>query len=154
MSGCSVLIVGVGNTLLRDEGIGIHAVSRLQGLNLPSEVFLLECGTDLLSIEPALAGQHRIIIVDAIQTGDEPGTIHVMREDKFDQVNMAAASVHQMSAVASAKLLKQLYPELVDTEFIFVGIEPSDITVGQQLSPEVEAAMPRLLEEVLGLLRI
>jgi Ni,Fe-hydrogenase maturation factor len=58
-----------------------------------------------------------------------------------------------MSAIESALLLKEIHPELSNTELIFVGVEPSDMSVGEELSPAVEAAMPRLIEKILGLLR-
>lgn len=153
MNRCSILLAGVGNTLLRDEGVGLHAVKRLQEIDLPDEISLVRCDTDLLSMDAALAGQRRIIIVDAIQAGGEPGAIHVIREHEFDKAEIKSTSAHQMSAIESALLLKEIHPELSNTELIFVGVEPSDMSVGEKLSPRVEAAMPRLIEKILGLLR-
>jgi hydrogenase maturation protease len=152
MSRFSILLVGVGNTLLRDEGLGAHAIDRLKRLNLPDGVSLVQCGTDLLSLEAELAGQRRIIVVDAIQAGDVPGTIHLLRESEFDKAEARSSSAHQMSALESAKLLKQVCPELAGAEMIFVGIEPMDMSMGECLSPPVEAAMPRLIDRILGLL--
>lgn len=153
MSQCSILLVGVGNTLLRDEGVGVHTIDRLRRLDLPGEVCLAQCGTDLLSLDADLAGRRRMIIVDAIQAGCEPGTIHVIREHEFDRTDAVSTSAHRMSAVESARLLKQLHSELSDTELIFVGVEPSDMSMGERLSPKVEAAMPSLIEKVMDLLK-
>jgi hydrogenase maturation protease len=150
----SILIVGIGNVLLGDEGLGSHILERLENLNLPDSVTLLNCGTDLLSMQNFYAAQSRIIILDAIQAGRKPGTLHCIREYDFDRFLRKPESAHQLSAIEAVLLLKKMFLEYAKAEFIFLGIEPASTSIGQELSPAVEAAIPFLLEEIKKLLQI
>jgi hydrogenase maturation protease len=148
----SVLIVGIGNRLLGDEGVGIHVVEWLRRSGLPADASLVLCHTDLLSLAPLYSREPRIIIVDAIQTGDVPGTIHCLREQDFKSYETRSASAHQVSALETALLLKATAPGFEKAEFIFIGVEPEKIAIGAGLSRAVEEAIPFLLERIRGLL--
>jgi len=70
-----IVVIGVGNLLLKDEGIGIHAVQALQELDFPPDVKLIDGGTSPDIIAYTRAGD-KLIIVDAAKAGGEPGTIY------------------------------------------------------------------------------
>ena len=150
----SVLIVGIGNQYLGDEGLGPHVVERLQDAALPEHVSLVQCSTDLFALENAYCGERLVLIIDAIQTGAEPGTVHCIGETDFDSFQIHSSSAHRISAVEAALLLKQVNPDFAEAEFVFVGIEPSNLTQGTQLSARVEKALPELLEKIRFLLQI
>ena len=154
MTPLSILIIGIGNILLGDEGVGCHVIDRLKNSNLPGSVTLVNCGTDLLSMQNFYAGQSMIIVLDAIQTGKVPGTLHCIRESDFDCFLRKTESAHQLSAIEAVILLKKMFSEYARTEFIFLGIEPDSTSIGQELSPAVEAAIPSLLEEIRMLVQI
>ncbi|RJP22316.1 MAG: hydrogenase maturation protease [Candidatus Abyssobacteria bacterium SURF_5] len=145
----TALIVGVGNDLLSDDGLGRHVVHRLRESGLPDGASVLDCGSDFLSVLGAYLEECRIIIVDAIQLGAVPGTVHCIREQDLSAFCSGSRSAHRLSPVNWAVLLKAVGS--VGAEFIFVGIEPAITTAGRELSPQVEAAIPELLDHIRGL---
>ena len=79
----NILIVGIGNIIMMDEGIGIYAIRELERLNLSSTVTILDAGTDIFKIMSCEKDFDTVIIVDAVQKKDIPGTIHRMSLDEI-----------------------------------------------------------------------
>ena len=72
----STLVLGIGNLLLRDDGVGPHAVRALRARPLPANVEALDVGTAFLDAIPALEGAVRLVVVDAMRAGGAPGTVY------------------------------------------------------------------------------
>jgi len=145
-----ILVVGVGNPLVRDEGAGIAAVQRLGARDLPENVVLLDAGTDLLAVIPELAEADRVILIDAVRAGGEPGTIYRLTLD--DLLSKAKTepewrSAHDLSVVSAVRLARDAGIALPPT--VLIGVEPGEVALGEGLTPAVEAALDRLLEKVL-----
>ena len=143
-----VLILGLGNPLLGDEGIGGRVVEELRGLALPDGVDVIEGGTAGLGLIGLMEGYQRVIIVDAADMGRPPG--HIVRftpsEVQFKTAE-APLSLHQIGLVEALALAEAL--EMAPAELIIIGVQPSRLEMGVGLSPEVEGAIPQVVRMVL-----
>lgn len=142
-----ITVLGIGNLLLQDEGVGIHLVQRLADkVDLPN-VKIIDGGTtpDILSLVDD--NIDKLIIVDAAVAGGKPGAIYRFNMEDLDSSSVPHVSLHELGIVDSLKLMSLLghRPRAVT---IF-GIEPEVIDFGLELSPKLEAKMPRIMELVL-----
>lgn len=141
-----VTVMGVGNDLLRDEGIGVHVIKAMEGQQLPDGVKIVNgwvAGIDLLQ---EIQNTERLIIIDAIDAGNRPGTVYRFRAGEVDvMINRHKTSLHQVDLFETLKLAKFLggYPETV-----IIGIQPRDIVWGTELSPMLASLIPRILDVV------
>jgi len=129
-----LLIVGLGNPLMGDDGVGAVLAESLAGR---ADADVLIGGTDLLRCAAEMEGRKRVILIDAVES-DTPGTIVVTDEDPPEG---PLAGAHTLSAPSAVRLLRQLMPEVRFT-WILVGVRSA--RVGEGLSPELAAALPRL----------
>jgi len=137
-----ILIAGLGNYLLRDDGVGVHAVKALQQAPLPG-VLVAEVGTAVLGVLHLIEWAEKILVIDAMQAGGTPGTIYAFGvEDAAGQG--LQASLHELNLLAALRFL----PKQAKPEILIVGIEPETIDYGLDLSPAVAAALPELTREV------
>jgi hydrogenase maturation protease len=137
-----ILIAGLGNYLLQDDGVGVHAVRALQQTPLPG-VIVAEVGTAVLGVLHLLEWAEKILAIDAMQAGGTPGTIYAFAVDDVAGPGMQA-SLHELNLLAALRFL----PRQVKPEILIVGIEPQTIDYGLDLSPAVAAALPELTREV------
>ena len=144
-----VLILGVGNVLKQDDGIGPHFVRKLETRNpcpsgrrakSESNIELLDCGVapenytgKIKQIKP-----DTLIIVDAIDFGEKPGNIRVFLAE---EISVQSLSTHNVSLKTFVGFLKQ---DLPDLNVLVVGIQPKVANLGEGLSPEVEKAVDEL----------
>jgi hydrogenase maturation protease len=143
-----VLILGLGNPLLGDEGIGVRVVEELKGLELPDGVTVVEGGTSGLGIIGLMEGYQRVIIVDAADMGHPPGRVvrFTPLEAQFKTAE-APLSLHQIGLGEVLALAEAL--EVAPAELVIIGIQPSRIEGGVGLSPEVEGAIPQIIRIIL-----
>jgi hydrogenase maturation protease len=141
-----IVVIGVGNLLLKDEGIGIHAVQALQEQELPADVKLVDGGTSPDLIAYTRAGD-KLIIVDAAKAGGEPGTIYRFKPEDLAGEKASLASAHEMGVVENLRLIKLSGNEPKET--VIIGIEPNKIEFGTELSPELQQKLPQIVEVVL-----
>ncbi len=135
------VVVGLGNLLCRDEGIGVHVLERLEKEGgLPDEVGVI-CGeTGGLALLPALTEASAIVFVDAADFDGKPGDIRVFREDGIQKERNTPLSVHHVGLHDLVSLLALENP--FRPEIVVVGIKPKDLRVGLEISSEVEEAIP------------
>lgn len=139
-------IVGVGNLLLQDEGVGIHLIQALKEAPLAQEpgVELIDGGT---AFPPLPGGLDKLIIVDAVKGGGEPGTIYRFGMERLGGGDGVLLSPHQLSLWEDLRLM-----ELENTkpkEVVIFGVEPEKIDWGLELSPKLEEKLPQLVRLVL-----
>lgn len=140
------VIVGVGNLLMKDEGVGIHAVRRLQELDLPDEVVIIDGGTSPDLVAYTRNGD-RLIIVDAARAGGEPGAVYRFRPEDLAHEAADLASAHQLGVVPNLKLM-----ELGGTaprEVVIIGVEPAEIGPGLELTAALAARLEVIVAVVL-----
>ncbi|OGN91805.1 MAG: hypothetical protein A2Z75_08910 [Chloroflexi bacterium RBG_13_50_10] len=142
-----VTVLGIGNLLLKDEGIGIHLVQRLAGVVDDANVKIIDAGTypDFLSLVDD--STDKLIIVDAVKAGDKPGTIYRFSLDDIDLDPAPPISLHEIGVLDSLKMMALLNRQ--PKSMVIIGIEPKTMDFGLDLSPEVEKKLPRIIELVL-----
>jgi hydrogenase maturation protease len=143
-----IIIVGVGNRLLGDEGIGPHIIDKLLQTHMPSNVEVIDCGCDLLSLTPHLNKPQKIIVIDAIRAGGKPGEIYRLDYSELETRGVKMRSSHQVGAIDALGLLKQIYPALADCEIVIIGMEPKAIELGTGLSDKVRESVADVLRLV------
>jgi hydrogenase maturation protease len=141
-----VLVLGVGNSLLTDDGVGVHAVARLRLESpMPPDVTILDAGTLSFSLLPALEQSDALIAIDAARGGGEPGEVQVREGDEVERfLQRNGRSVHEVGLsdlLDMARLSGQLPGRRV-----LIGVEPQVIDWGLELSAPVAAALPRCVD--------
>ncbi len=138
------LILGIGNLLLCDEGVGVHVAHALQREDLPPDTVALEVGTAFLDLIPELEGADRIIIVDAMEGGEAPGTIY--RVPFEDCVRPECiASLHGFDLSRVLYLAERKTPP----EAVVIGVEPERIDWGVEPSATIKRAIPAVIEQIM-----
>jgi hydrogenase maturation protease len=136
-SSSAVAIFGLGNALMTDDGVGVHALWLLREQAIPG-VDLWEAGTQSLHAADIAMDYDRIVLIDAVKTGQPPGTIyHIERPQPVKEPG--PVSLHSIDMFAAGALVKGL-----SAEVILVGVEPETVAYGTTLSPCVAAALPEL----------
>lgn len=136
-----LIVLGVGNFLLSDEGLGIHAVHELQKLNFPPQVAVIEGGTSGFDLIQLLQEGEAAIIIDCIDAGVKPGTIlHLNAEEIEPEPHRYLFSVHEFDLKYAISLAKEVLPPT-----IIYGIQPVEITWGLELSPLLKLKLPFLI---------
>ena len=141
-----VVVIGVGNLLLKDEGIGIHTVKALQEIKLPQDVKIIDGGTAPDLIAYTEAGD-KLIIIDAAKAGGEPGTIYRLLPQDLAEENGKAISVHELSVEQNLRLMSLMGNK--PGEIVIIGIEPKEINWGTELSAELQQKVPEIVKVVL-----
>jgi hydrogenase maturation protease len=137
----STLVLGIGNLLLSDEGVGVHVVRALAQRELPSGVAVVEAGTAFLDVLSDIAQADRILLVDAMEGGGTPGTVYRVPFDQCRHPGMLA-SLHGLD------LSRVLFMAGNDRKPLITvfGIEPARIEWGMELSSAVRCALPAVEE--------
>lgn len=142
------LIIGVGNLLLTDEGVGIHAAQRLlREYQLPEEVLVLDGGTLGLDLLYYLEGIENLLLIDAVLMNKEPGTLMRMVDDEVPSYMTFKMSPHHIGIpdMLFAAKLKGLYPPNV----VLWGVQPEIVDIGLDLSESVAKQVDPLLDHIL-----
>ena len=142
-----ILVLGLGNTLLRDEGLGVRTLERLGSrYRFPDQVRLMDGGTRGLDLLPYLAGTDGLLIIDAVNSGDPPGTLMRFEGQELAHTLSVKMSVHQvgMQELLAAAELSGTLPRHV----VLWGMQPAKIAWGEDLSTPVASAMDRLVQAV------
>ncbi|MCK4294550.1 MAG: hydrogenase maturation protease [Planctomycetes bacterium] len=145
----SIMIVGVGNRLLGDEGVGLHIIDSLSRIPMPSYVKIIDCGCDLLSLMAYLNKPQKVLVIDAIRAGGKPGQVYRFDFDELHAVQNQMHSAHQVKTADALELLKHVCPCLTDCEITVMGIEPKAIELSTDLSKEVGQSVSDLTRLVL-----
>jgi hydrogenase maturation protease len=138
-----VLILGIGNILLRDEGVGVHAVRLLAEQALPPGIDILDGGTSGADLVDHLDGRTKVVVIDAALGDGAPGTVYRCEGDELIE-QTSALSLHEFGLVESLRLAKQL--GCSPGRVIVLGIQPATMEVGMDLSPTIAAVLPSVLQ--------
>ncbi len=147
-----IAIIGVGNILLRDEGVGVHAVEALKKkFDFPEEVCLIDGGTLGLDLLPLIEGVERVLFVDAADLKKEPGTIAVFEDREIPSLLEPKLSLHHVGL--SDLLFASRFMGNQPDRIALVGMQPESMEVGLDLSPTIVRRFGELLEIVVDKLR-
>ncbi len=143
----SILVLGIGNLIMTDDGIGVRVVQLLtERYRFPDGVTLLDGGTLGLDLLPKLEGVERLLVVDAVETGEPPGTVVRLAGDEVPVALEAKVSPHQMGLkdLLAVAMLQGFAPR----EMVLWGVQPALIELGMELSPPVADALEPLTRHV------
>ena len=140
--------MGVGNILLKDEGIGVHVVRALQEMSLASpdgDVEVIDGGTSPDALDAA-EGADKLIIVDAAQGGCEPGTVYRFRPDDVSAEPKLLTSLHDLGLLDSLRMMEALGNPPRET--VIIAVEPAEVDWGLELTPTLREKLPELVRRV------
>ena len=143
-----ILILGIGNILLRDEGVGVRVIEQMQEIPVPDDVELVDGGTAGADLLDVLADRQKVIVVDAVQADCEPGTVLRFTADDLVPPDGFRISLHELGLAEALTMTKQL--GCAPPNVVLFGIKPKDTTCGLELSEEVEASLPKVVELILA----
>lgn len=142
-----VLVLGVGNILLSDEGVGVRIVEELQKRQLPECVEVVDGATRAMELVDIMRGRKKVIIVDALDADTEPGAVFKFGPEQLAETKKMSVSVHDIG-VHEAIFLLSLTAELPE-DITFYGIQPGSLELHEGLTKEVAAAAVKVVDIIL-----
>lgn len=144
-----VLILGMGNPLMGDDGIGWRVAETLASdPRFPDDAEVICGGTDLLRWADDMEGRQRIILIDAVLGDGPPGTVEVFH-DRFETLESRQWNVHHLSTPQALGLLRGTSAGLLDIRFSLLAVMVRSVQARPGLSPELNARLPEIVDLVL-----
>lgn len=144
-----VAVLGVGNILLSDEGLGVRAVEAIrERYDLSGSAELIDGGTMGLDLLPFIEGRDRLLIVDAAELGRPPGTIEIIEGDNVPKFLGMKMSVHQIGLpdmLAAARMM-----DILPGDICLIGMQTGSLDTGMEFSEAVKDNFSRLIDTVLA----
>jgi len=148
-----ILVVGVGNPLAGDDGIGLHVATALAGDDrLPAGAEVLAGGSDLLRHADAMRGRRLVVVIDAMLDDRPLGTLQVFDGDLAD-LEARQDHVHHLSVVQALGLLRSVTAALDGVPVVVAGVTIHGAEPSPRLSAGLEARVPAIADEVAALVR-
>lgn len=138
-----IAVIGVGNLLMGDDGIGIYVAKALMQEELPKNVRVYDCATRGFEVLECIEGYHKAIIVDACKKGGIPGSVYRFVFDPKDDIIL---SMHDISFIDAIKAGMEIYA--LPHEIIIIGIEPDTLEWNIGLSSKLRDAFPNIMNAV------
>ena len=143
------LVIGVGNLYRRDDGAGIHVVNQLKE-KAPS-IDSIDVALGSVEILEAMKGYDRVIIVDAMVTGSDPGSYFLVDIVAGDEPPVVSYS-HGIDLITTLKLGRLLYADQMPGELMIIGIEVEDtLTMSDECTPSVQKAVVGVVDEIMAI---
>jgi len=148
-----IRIIGLGQRLAGDDGVGVEVTRRLGALAQPGELEIVEVH-DATGLIGALDGASEVIVVDAVVHDGAPGQVHLLTPEALDSESLAAVSTHGIDVAQAIAMAKTLYPDSVAAHIHIVGVSIARAErYHEGLSPEVAAAVEPAAQKVLAIAR-
>lgn len=138
-------VIGVGNILLGDDGIGVRVIEELESAGGIPGVELIDAGTAAFDMLDAFLRHDRIIMVDALRGGHQPGTVYVLTPQDLTARGRFEVSLHDVQVLELVELSARLGTA---PEVVIVGVEPADVSLDLELSTELAERLPHVLRVV------
>jgi hydrogenase maturation protease len=143
-----VVILGIGNVLLRDEGFGVRVVEALGDLALPPEVEAVDGGTAGADLLEAIAHRRKVIVVDVVKADAPAGAILRFGAEDLGRTPSGAMSLHELGFAQALEMANLL--DCAPEDVVIFGVVPGEVCFGLELSEAVAAAMPAVIQAVIG----
>ena len=138
-------VIGIGNLLRADDGVGVHVAQRLKEERPNIEV--VDMSTASIEMLDFIRGRDNVVIIDAIKTGAEPGTIHRITHQELRSSNFTSS--HGLNLSGILMLGWQLYPDEMPKKLVILAVEAEDInSYSSRLTTKVQSAISELLEHI------
>ncbi|MDH3365220.1 MAG: hydrogenase maturation protease [Thermoplasmata archaeon] len=146
--GKKILVVGVGNPILSDDGVGIHIARRLKEIGIPG-VDIEELPASGLELLDMVLGYDHVVIIDAIVTnGGTPGDVYNLEEGDFERT-VHGASPHGVNIATALALGRRLVGDRMPSSTRFIAVEAADIVnVSENMTPAVAASAQSVVDEL------
>jgi hydrogenase maturation protease len=135
-----IIVAGLGNVLLRDDGVGIHAIRALQG-NPVKGITSIEVGCAVFDSLYLLEVADKILLIDAMEAGGPPGSVYLCDLSDIDG-RPEQGSLHHLSIITALQTFAKKRASIIK----LVGIEPAVIDYGLELSDAVQGSLPRVCQ--------
>ena len=140
-------MIGAGNILMRDDGVGVEVMKRLQTRSFDVPVEFFDAGTAIQDVLPQVADAQAVVVVDALQADDEPGSLFKLTpEDLQDDLDEQRLSLHQVSLLEFIQLAK-LSGSRVPPVTLF-GVVPAEVGWCLGLSPTLEGQLDKIVQTI------
>ncbi len=146
-----VVILGLGNILMKDEGVGVHVAREVEKRELPDYVEIIDGGTASTDILASMGGVDKLIIIDALKGGEKPGTVYRLYPEDLPVPSESFVSLHQIDVLLGLSLARKTGSTPKET--VIIGIEPKEIDWGIGLTPEIDKKIPGIVDNILGEIR-
>ena len=146
-----IVLLGVGNILLTDEGFGVHVVNQLREdyvFNPP--ITILDGGTMGMELLTYMRGMTKLLLVDAINGGDAPGTVYEFPHEEMNSYFTEAISVHEVGMQDILRIRALQEDPLEDA--VVIGVEPESLELGLDLSETTQAVVEDVKKRILEVL--
>lgn len=143
-----VTILGVGNVILRDEGFGVRVAEYLDAhYEFPENVQIVDGGTLGIELTQYVTGTNKLLVIDSINGGAEPGTLFRFHNDDVMDHFQEKISAHEVGIQDVLALLTVTGHKIPDV--VVIGAQPYDLEAGVELSPGMQKLMPQVVEQAL-----
>jgi len=147
-----ITVLGIGNILLSDEGLGVRVVEELQRrYEFPQNVRVIDGGTLGIDLLYHLEGTEKLLIIDAVLGGKEPGTFYKIKGENVKKYFKNKVSMHELGIQEVLALLEVL--EKPVKEIVIIGLEPKSLEISTELTSEVKERLPLLIREAIKQLK-
>lgn len=145
-----VAIIGVGNTLMGDEGVGVHAIKYLEQFDWPEDVELIDAGVPGPSLLYMIEDRKLSIIIDCADFKGNPGDTIVVEQESLEKSGEQLISLHGLGLLDSLALAKEA--DINIGKVVIICIQPKYVRMSYDLSDEVSHALPMIKKELEKLL--
>ena len=146
--GAEVTILGVGNIILRDEGFGVRVAEYLAAhYDFPDNVQVVDGGTLGIELTQYVTGTQKLLVIDSINGGAEPGTVFRFAGDEVMEHFQDKLSAHEIG-IQDVLALLQVTGKAIP-EVVVIGAQPYDLEAGVELSPGMQALLPQIVDQAL-----
>lgn len=142
-----VVILGVGNLLLGDEGVGVHVARRLEQIELPAGVQVIEAGTMPTQALGPVGDLAKLVIVDAVAADGPPGAVYRLPASVVAATD-AELSLHEFTLAEA--LAEWALQGLEADRIVIIGVQPHQVAWGTELSPAVQASLPKIVDAAIA----
>lgn len=132
-----------------DDGFGIHVLEELEKSDLPENIKLIDIGTSSLDILHQFWGVDKVIIIDAVKSGNEPGVIYRLTEKDLLYPDLNFLSLHELKLEHTLSIGKKILGKKFPKEIIIFGVEVERIEGRIELSPKLKKVLPKVVNLVL-----
>jgi len=142
-------IIGCGSMLMGDDAVGCIIAQKLREMDLPGNVEVIEAGTPGINLLNLMEPGERVIIVDAVVTGKEPGTLHIYTEEDLPKPKQMPISAHQLAIPEAIALGRQVQPEMMPDNIEVWGIDVQwPVEMKFEMSDKLKAAVSRVVDKI------
>lgn len=138
-----IAIIGIGNILLKDDGVGVHTIKQLENEDFPSTIELVDGGTSTLDMLSYFLDFKKIIVVDCLRAEYEPGTIYKIKPEDISSFKKESLSIHDVQILDVVKMANMLGKHPSVTIF---GIEPKEINFDTEMTDCMKMKIPEVIK--------